>query len=49
VDDGNEAVDCVKNLLPDIFLADVSMPRLNWIDATKVVKSTSALCLHPTV
>jgi CheY-like chemotaxis protein len=40
-DDSNEAVDCVKKLLPDIFLADVSMLRLNWIEAAKFVKSIS--------
>ena len=41
VNDGNVAVDCVKELLPDIFLGDVSMPCLNWIEAAKVAKSIS--------
>jgi CheY-like chemotaxis protein len=40
-EDGNEAVDCAKNLLPDIFLADVSMPHLNGIEAAKSVRSIS--------
>jgi CheY-like chemotaxis protein len=38
---GNEAVDCAKNLLPDVFLADVSMPTLNGVEAAKFVRSIS--------
>jgi CheY-like chemotaxis protein len=40
-EDGNEAVSCAENLLPDIFLADVSMPHLNGIEAAKLVRSIS--------
>src|SRR5579862_2276116 len=38
VQDGNEAVDCALELKPDIFLADVSMPRMNGIEAAKRIQ-----------
>jgi len=38
--DGLEAVEMAKALLPDVIAMDVSMPRLNGIDATKRIKET---------
>ena len=35
--DGIEAVEKVKSLRPDLIIMDVSMPRMNGLDATKVI------------
>jgi DNA-binding NarL/FixJ family response regulator len=35
--DGNEMVELVETLRPDVVLADISMPNLNGIEATKLV------------
>jgi DNA-binding NarL/FixJ family response regulator len=35
--DGNEMVELAENLHPDVVLADISMPNLNGIDATKLI------------
>jgi CheY-like chemotaxis protein len=37
-DDGRQAVDLVKELRPDIIVMDVSMPVMNGVDATRVIK-----------
>ena len=34
---GQEAVDCVKNLQPDVLVMDIRMPVLNGFDATKEI------------
>ncbi|NQT74128.1 MAG: response regulator transcription factor [Chloroflexi bacterium] len=36
--DGEEAVDLVKQLNPDVVIMDIAMPRLNGIEATKQIK-----------
>ena len=41
--DGEEAVQLVCNMRPDVVIMDVAMPGLNGIDATRQVKA-----LHPT-
>lgn len=37
-DDGQSAVDCAVALKPDVLLMDVSMPKLNGLQATAAVK-----------
>jgi DNA-binding NarL/FixJ family response regulator len=36
--DGQEAVEMVENLQPDLVLMDLKMPRLNGVQATKAIK-----------
>jgi len=48
VQDGLAAVECAAKLNPDVFLTDVSMPRMNGIDAAKHIResfpSTRVIC-----
>ena len=37
VSDGRTAVQCCQELIPDVVLMDVSMPRLNGIEATRQI------------
>jgi DNA-binding NarL/FixJ family response regulator len=37
-EDGREAIRCVENLRPDLILIDLSMPRMNGMDAIKEIK-----------
>ena len=37
-EDGRQAIQRVKKLLPDLLLIDLSMPRMNGIDALKEIK-----------
>ncbi len=47
--DGEEAVQMAKQLKPDVIVMDISLPKLNGIEATKQIKasqpSTSGLGL----
>jgi YesN/AraC family two-component response regulator len=36
--DGREAVEKVKEHQPDVVLMDTSMPRMNGVDATRIVR-----------
>ena len=37
-EDGRKALDLVRELLPEIVIIDVSMPKLNGVDATRQIK-----------
>ena len=37
--DGEEAVELVRRLKPNVVIMDIAMPKLNGIDATKQIKS----------
>ena len=39
--DGDEVVILAKNLKPDVAILDVSMPKLNGIEATKLIKENT--------
>ena len=41
VADGMALVDAAKTLRPDVIVADISMPRLNGLDAVALLKSTN--------
>jgi two-component system response regulator NreC len=37
-EDGRDAIQCVENLMPDLILMDLSLPRMNGMDAIKEIK-----------
>ena len=37
-EDGREAIKCVENLMPDLVLMDLSMPKMHGIDAIREIK-----------
>jgi len=41
VGDGREAIRCVEKLKPDLVLTDLSMPRMNGMDAIREIKKRS--------
>ena len=53
-EDGRDAIQCVQNLTPDLVLMDLSLPRMNGLDAIKEIKRRSpktkvlALTVHRT-
>ncbi len=40
-EDGREAIECVDRLKPDLLLTDLSMPRMNGVDAVREIKKRS--------
>jgi DNA-binding NarL/FixJ family response regulator len=55
VEDGHALIDAVKNLHPDVIVADISMPMLNGIEAVRKINKVSPhvkvvfLTMHPDV
>jgi class 3 adenylate cyclase/CheY-like chemotaxis protein len=47
--DGEEAVAAVKTLVPDLVLLDVMMPKLNGIDACRLLKNDPTLPFVPVI
>jgi DNA-binding NarL/FixJ family response regulator len=53
-DDGLDAIECVENLTPDLVLMDLSLPRMNGMDAIMEIKKRCpetrvlALTVHKT-
>ena len=39
VEDGQALVEAAQRLLPDIIISDISMPRLNGLDATRALRT----------
>jgi len=42
--DGQDAVDKARELKPDLIVMDVSMPRLNGLEATPIIRSALPDC-----
>ena len=40
--DGREAIECAEKLTPDLIVTDLSMPRMNGMEAVKEIKKRSA-------
>lgn len=47
--DSEECLNLVHNLLPDIILLDIVMPKLNGIDVTRLIKSNKNISHIPII
>ena len=47
--DGKEAVDVAESVRPDLILMDLSLPRLDGLDATRRIRELEGLRLVPIV
>ncbi|WAH36943.1 response regulator [Alicyclobacillus dauci] len=45
--DGQEGVDMAKRILPDLILMDVSLPTMDGLTATRIIKSDTATSAIP--
>lgn len=47
--DGEEALSKVEELMPDLILMDISIPKLDGYEVTRRLKSNVALCAIPVI
>ena len=47
--DGEEAVETAKREIPDIILMDIQMPKMNGINAAKILKSEQSTAKIPII
>ncbi|MBM7845823.1 response regulator [Herpetosiphon giganteus] len=47
--DGQEAIDMVESLMPDIILMDMSLPNVDGWTATRTIKANSAVSQIPII
>ncbi len=47
--DGRQAVEMARRLSPDVVLMDVHMPRLDGIEATRLLQQDPATCSIPVI
>lgn len=47
--DGEEAVETAKREIPDIILMDIQMPKMNGLEAAKILKSNQSTAKIPII
>lgn len=47
--DGKEAVETAKKEIPDIILMDIQMPKMNGLEAAKILKSNQSTAKIPII
>lgn len=46
---GAEAIEVARRELPDVILMDISMPRMDGLTATRILKADAGLCAVPII